>query len=161
MRFALGAGINYWATDYSQRFKFGPAAWGSMELWHGLGLIAEGHSLLAGGDLPDYSYVVGEGGLVYTAHRWSRFEPFVKAEAGFGSMTVPRFGTFATHYTRTTYALGGGLEHHLGGPLFARADYTYDWFPQFVSPVTLQAHSLNPNGLTLGVSVRLVRRGFR
>lgn len=155
--FAIGAGVDYWATDYSHSFKLGPALWGTAEFWHGLGVIAEGHSLLTSGDLPDYRYAVGEGGLIYTTHRWDRFTPFIKGEAGFGGLTVPRHANLATHYTRTTYAVGAGVEHRLRGPLYARADYTYEWFPDFVSPLTFKAHSLNPNGVTVGMSFHIQR----
>lgn len=159
--FVIGAGLDYWATDYSNKFKLGPAFFGTAEFWRGLGIIAEGHSLLTSGGLPNYRYAVGEGGLMYTAHRWSRFTPFIKAEIGFGSLTVPKHADFATHYTRSTFALGAGVEHRLRGLLYARGDYTYEWIPDFVSPLTLQAHSLNPNGITLGMSLHFDRQRFQ
>ncbi len=147
-----GGGIDYWSTDYSGVWKFGPSAWVGAELWRGLGVQLEGHSLIAGGNLPQYKYYVGEGGLEYTSHHWRTIEPFVKAELGFGSLQFPRPLGLESHDTRTTWAIGGGLEYHLRGRVWTRADYTYDGFPSFLSYVTYQKHTLNPAGLTVGVT---------
>jgi hypothetical protein len=146
-----GAGMDYWDTDYSDRWKFGPAAWAGAELWRGWGLQVEGHSLIGGGDLPEYKYYVGEGGIVYTLHRWHKIEPFAKAELGYGGLSFPRPSS-TSHDTRTTWALGAGLEYHNYRRIWTRADFTYDGFPSFLSYVTLEKHTLNPTGITLGVS---------
>lgn len=98
-----GAGMDYWDTDYGGRWKFGPAAWAGAELWRGFGLQVEGHSLVGGGgNLTEYKYYVGEGGIVYTLHRWNKIEPFAKAEVGFGGLSFPR-PTSISHDTRTTW----------------------------------------------------------
>lgn len=156
-RLSVGGGIDYWRGDYNHISRFGPAAWATTEFWHGLGLIAEGHSMIAGGNTADradeYKYFSGDGGLIYTYHRWHNIQPFVKAEAGFASLSFPhRTAATYTHDTRTTWAMGAGFEYRLVGHIWAHADYTYDNFPDFYSTVTGQHHTLNPNGISVGAS---------
>jgi opacity protein-like surface antigen len=151
-RMNVGVGIDYWDTDYSQRWKFGPTAWASTELWHGFGVLAEGRSLLAGGNLPGYKYWVGEGGVNYTVHRWHSVHPYAKGELGFASLDSPRSATYHSHDTRTTWAVGVGLEYHTWQRMWTRIDYTYDAFPGYLSLITLKEHTLNPNGLSAGIS---------
>jgi opacity protein-like surface antigen len=152
LRFEAGAGIDYWYTDYSNRWKFGPSAWVSTDLWRGFGVLAEGHSLIAGGDLPEYKYYVGEGGLNYTIYHWDRVRPYAKVEAGFASLSFPRSSNYDSHDTRGTWAVGCGMEYHNWQRIWTRVDYTYDGFPSFLSFVTFKKHTLNPNGVTVGLS---------
>lgn len=154
-RIEFGGGLDYWATDYSGRWKTGPAAWAETELWRGFGIVAEGHSLIAGGNLPNYKYIVGEGGADYTVHQWRKALPYVKAEAGFAGLDFPRSANYRSHDTRTTWALGGGLEYRTSNHLWTRIDYTYDFFPGFLSFVTFKEHTLNPNGISLGMSYHI------
>ena len=148
----VGAGIDYWSADYSGAWKFGPTAWASTELGRGFGVLAEGRSLVGGGNLPGYKYWVGEGGLTYTVHRWEAVHPYVKGELGFASLDSPRPAGYPSHDTRTTWALGAGLEYRTWQHWWTRIDYTYDAFPGYLSLVTLQKHTLNPNGFSVGMS---------
>ncbi len=155
LRLGVGGGIDYWRGDYNSISRIGPSAWVTANLWHGLGIIAEGHSMIAGGDdakhADEYKYFVGEGGLTYTSYRWRHLRPFVKAEVGFGSLSFPHAPTATyTHDTRTTWAIGGGAEYRITNHLWARADYTWDNFPSLYSPISGQHHTLNPNGITVG-----------
>ena len=149
----VGAGIDYWSLDYSKGRKFGPAAWVGVDLWHGLGVQTEMHSLLAGGDLPRFRYIVGEGGPVYTVHHWRKVEPYAKGELGFGSLDTSQPG--ALHSTHWTWAVGGGVEYRTWRRLWTRADYTYDGYPDFFSTNTHQYHTLNPAGVTVGLTYHL------
>lgn len=156
-RLGIGGGIDYWRGDWSKIARFGPAAWATAEYWHGLGVIAEGHSMIAGGNnvknVDQYKYFSGEGGLVYTYHRWHTIAPYAKIEAGFASLSFPHPPTSTyTHDTRTTWALGGGFEYKIVKHVWARVDYTYDNFPNFYSSVTGQHHTLNPNGISVGAT---------
>lgn len=156
-RLGIGGGIDYWKGDYNHIARFGPAAWATAEFWHGIGVIAEGHSMIAGGNTADdaaqYKYFEGSGGLVYTYHRWHNIEPFVKAETGFASFSFPhRLNGAYAHDTRTTWAMGAGFEYKIVRHIWARADYTYDNFPDFYSTVTRQYHSINPNGIAVGAT---------
>ncbi|MDR3742402.1 MAG: outer membrane beta-barrel protein [Terracidiphilus sp.] len=156
-RLGIGGGIDYWRGDYNHITRFGPSAWTTAEFWRGLGVIAEGHSMIAGGDnayhADQYKYFSGQGGLVYTYHRWHNVAPFIKAEVGFSSLSFPHRSTsHYTHDTRTTYAYGAGFEYKIVRHIWARADYTFDNFPDFYSTVTGKHHTLNPNGITVGAT---------
>jgi hypothetical protein len=151
--FSVGAGMDYWSADWAQTWKYGPAAWASTDLWHGLGLIAEGHGLMAGGTrIPQWKYFEGGGGAIYTYGRWASYRPFVKAEAGYAGLSFPRYSSTYSHDSRTTYSFGGGLERRTFNHLWIHADYTYDFFPDFFSIQTRKYHTLNPAGLTAGAS---------
>lgn len=152
IRYEIGGGMDVWATDYSQKWKWGPAAWAGADLWHGLGILAEGHSMIAGASDLHYKYFVGEGGVRYASHRWTSVIPYAKGEMGFAGLSVARSATSRSHDTRNTWALGGGVEYHSWKNLWTRADYTYDFFPDFLSYITFQKHTLNPNGVSIGVS---------
>ena len=54
--FSIGGGIDYWQGDWSGVSRFGPSAWFSTELWKGIGINLEGHSMIAGGGAPSPSY---------------------------------------------------------------------------------------------------------
>lgn len=156
---SVGGGIDYWTGDWGGTIhRFGPSAWASADLWHGLGINAEFHSMIAGGSRPSsqFKYFVGEGGLMYTYLHWRKFNPYAKAEMGFGSLTYPHPANITQgHDTRTTWALGGGVEYHAWRHVWTRFDYTYDGFPHFYSTVTGQYHTLNPSGIAVGATYHL------
>jgi len=160
LRLGVGGGIDYWQGDYNSISRVGPSAWVTAHLWRGVGVIVEGHSMIAGGDnakhADEYKYYSGDGGITYTYYHWHRFEPFAKAEVGFSSLSFPHSATATyTHDTRTTWAIGGGAEYHMVGHLWARGDYTWDNFPNFYSTVTGQHNTLNPHGVTVGATWHL------
>jgi hypothetical protein len=151
---SIGGGMDYWRGDWGQIARFGPSAWATADLWHGLGINAEGHSMIIGGSrASEYKYFVGEGGLIYTYHHWRSVRPYAKAEVGFGSLSWPHKPTSTySHDTRTTWALGGGFEYHLWKRVWARADYTYDGFPDIYSPITGHHRTLDPAGVAFGAT---------
>jgi hypothetical protein len=165
--FSAGGGMDYWSGDWERGDinRWGPAAWGTWNVWRGLGINAEGHSMMWGGNKPaqHYKYYVGEGGLFFIDDHWlsdllelpsNVVQPFVKAELGFGSLSQPGNGTLQYQYTSNTWALGGGVEIRNRRWLWTRVDYTYDGFPHFHSSITNQYHTLNPRGITFGETVR-------
>lgn len=158
--FSIGGGTDYWKGDWSHVARYGPAAWSTTELRHGFGICADGYSMMAGGDTTaqEYKYFVGEGGGMYIVH-WHRLAPFAKGELGFASLGFPHKpkSTYA-HDTRTTWAVGGGTEMRLTGPIWLHLDFTYDGFPDFYSPVTGQHHTLNQDGVAAGLTYHLTGR---
>ena len=151
----VGGGVDYWRGDWGKIARFGPSAWSTAELWNGLGVVAEGHSMIFGDGAVGnrYKYFVGEGGIIYDYHRFRAFTPYAKAEMGFASLSFPHKPTSTyTHDTRNTWALGGGCEVRLSKRLWTRIDYTYDGFPDFYSPVSRQHHTLNPSGVSVGAT---------
>ena len=109
----------------------------------------------AGGDSTSarYKYTVGEGGVLYRYYNWRKFAPYVKGELGYAGLDFPHKTTATyAHDTRNTWAVAGGFECKLHGHVWACADYTYDAFPDFYSPVSGRHHSLDPAGFTLGAT---------
>jgi len=165
---SLGGGINYWSGDWGNGDinRWGPQAWATMTVWHDLSVIAEGHSMIWGGNNlasgnPGYKYFTGGGGLIYTSGYWGRFQPFVKGEAGFASLTHPDNGTGHFHDTSNIWTLGGGVEYHTYGNLWTHVGYSYDFFPNFHSSITNSNHALNPRGFTFGMTYRFGPYGSR
>jgi opacity protein-like surface antigen len=95
-----------------------------------------------------------EGGAIYTWRRYAKIHPYGKFLVGFGSMDFPAgdaynpSGAPYTHDTRILYATGGGLEYRLMRRVDIRADYEYQFWPNFLG----HPHALNPNGITLGAT---------
>jgi hypothetical protein len=151
---SAGAGLDYWSGDWGGAVeRFGPAAWVTADIWHGIGVNAEGHSMIFGGGTsadPKYKYFVGEGGAIYTIHHWRRIRPYMKAEIGFAGLSFPSTGLAYTHENQRTWSFGGGGEIHTWHRLWTRVDYTYDFFPNFYSPISGEYHTLNPRGITFG-----------
>jgi hypothetical protein len=150
--------MDYWSGDWGSADinRWGPAGWVTLVVWRGLGINAEGHSMIVGGNSnsSSYKYFVGEGGVIYISDHWRKFQPFAKAELGFGSLTHPPNGTGQSHLTSNTWAIGGGVEVHNWRRLWTRVDYTFDAIPNFHSSITNEYQTLNPRGLTFGETFR-------
>ena len=162
---SVGGGMNYWSGDWGRGDinRWGPQAWGTVTIWHDLSMIAEGHSMIVGGNslASQYKYFTGGGGLIYTSDYWGRFQPFVKGEAGFASLSHPDNFSGHFHDTRNIWTLGGGFEYHTKGNFWTHVGYSYDFFPHFHSSVTGNYPSLNPRGFTFGESYRFGPSGSR
>ena len=136
--------------------RWGPSAWATLTIWHDLGIIAEGHSMIMGGNqiAQNYKYFAGGGGLIFTSRRWGRFQPFVKGEAGYASLSHPDNGTGHFHDTSNIWTLGGGAEYHTWQNWWTRVEYSYDFFPDFHSGITNTNNTLSPRGFTFGETYR-------
>jgi len=154
LNISAGGGMDFWSGDWGGAVKrFGPAAWVSADIWHGIGVNVEGHSMILGdwNSLdPHYKYFSGQGGLMYTYHHWRKIRPFAKAQIGYASLSFPNTGIPYSHQNERIWDVGAGVEYHTYKHLWTRVDYSYDFFPNFYSPVTGQFHNLNPQGLTFG-----------
>lgn len=162
----VGGGMNYSSGDWGRGDinRWGPSAWATVTIWHDLSIIAEGHSMIVGGNrrASDFKYFAGGGGLIYTSDYWGRFQPFFKGEAGYASLSHPPNASGHLHDTRNIWVLGGGVEYHTWGQLWTRVEYSYDFFPNFHSSITNDSnHSLNPRGITFGETFRFGRSGSR
>lgn len=162
---SAGVGMNYSSGDWGTGDvnRFGPSAWATVTIWHDLSVIAEGHSMIVGGnqEASKFKYFAGGGGLIYTSDYWGRFQPYVKGEAGFASLTHPDNSTGHFHDTSNIWTLGGGVEYHTKGKFWTRVGYDYDFFPNFHSSITSQNHTLNPRGFTFGETYRFGASGSR
>jgi hypothetical protein len=61
---SLGGGMDYWSGDWGPGNvqRWGPSAWATATLWHCLGINAETHSMIVGGNqlASNYKLFVGE-----------------------------------------------------------------------------------------------------
>jgi hypothetical protein len=103
---------------------------------------------------PLFKYYAAGGGLIYTSGYYGRFQPLLKAEAGFGSLTHPDNFSGHFHDTRNIWVLGGGFEYHTWRSLWTRAEYDYEFFPDFHSSITGHNPALNPRGIIIGETWR-------
>ncbi len=153
---SLGAGMNYWSGDWGRADinRWGPSAWGTVTIWHDLSLIAESHSMILGGNdiASQYKYFTGGGGLVYISDYWGRFQPLLKGEAGYASLSHPPNGSGHLHQSEHIWTFGAGVEYHTGGNWWTRVEYSYDFFPDFKG--LSGTHALNPRGFTFGETFR-------
>src|SRR6516164_3310966 len=62
---SLGGGMDYMSGDWQKGDinRWGPSAWATLTIWHDLSVIAEGHSMIIGGNniAQDYKYFTGGG----------------------------------------------------------------------------------------------------
>jgi opacity protein-like surface antigen len=162
---SLGGGMDYMSGDWQNGDinRWGPTAWGTVSIFHDLGIIAEGHSMIVGGNenASNYKYFTGGGGLIYTSGYFGRFQPFGKGEAGFASLSHPPNGTGHLHHASNIWTLGGGVEYHTWGHLWTRVEYDYDFFPNFHNVITGNNHALNPRGFIFGETYRFGPSGTR
>jgi hypothetical protein len=162
---SLGGGMDYMSGDWGggDINRWGPSAWATVSIWHDLGVIAEGHSMIVGGNqlASNYKYFTGGGGLTYISRHWRRFQPFGKGEAGYASLTHPNNGTGHLHDTRNIWTVGGGVECHTWGRLWTRVEYDFDFFPDFHDVITNQNRTLNPRGFIFGETFRFGPSGSR
>jgi len=165
VNWSAGGGVNYWSGDWGKGDinRWGPSAWVTATMWHCLGLNIEGHSMIWGGNdaASEYKLFQGSGGVMCTMGYWGRLQPIFKGELGFASLSQPGNDTGQHHSTYASWAVGGGLEYHIKGHWWARADYTYDALMDFHSSITGQNHSLNPRGIAFGATYRFGPQGTR
>ncbi|MBV8438067.1 MAG: outer membrane beta-barrel protein [Silvibacterium sp.] len=162
---AVGAGMMYSSGDWGSADinRWGPSAWATVTIWHDFSVIAEGRSSFFGGNSNSFNfkYFTGGGGLIWISDYYGRFQPLLKAEVGYGSLTHPPNASGHLHDTRTIWTLGGGFEYHTYGNLWTRVEYSYDFFPNFHSSITNKNSTLNPRGFTFGVTYRFGPSGSR
>lgn len=164
VQLSAGAGMDNWSGDYVPlNHRWGPTAWATATIWHCLGINAEGHSMILGGDKATslYKLFIGEGGLICTTGYWGRFQPISKGELGFASLSQPGNGTGHFHSTYSTWSVGGGVEYHTSGHWWTRVEYTYDNIEHFHSGITNLYHTLNPRGIAFGETYRFGESGTR
>ena len=167
-RYTVGAGISGFDMDWGHGIMYGPTLWADWNppfmpgFLHGLSVemtardISWNHSSTQPSDFR--TDTLG-GGFIYHhrvpyLRRVRPLEPYIKGEWYFGSVDHKFENTLNpttqpyNHETRTVTALAGGFDYHLPHHLIARADYEYQFWPDFLGR---SGKDLNPTGLTLGV----------
>jgi len=149
----VGVGVSDYDLDYGpSRRMIGISAWADYNLFHGLGVEAEGTSIFA--DKPESLSRMRQdtikGGAVYKYHPIFHIRPEVKYLIGLGSIDFPSHNPLYTHDTFTVSAAGGGAEYRAWQNLYAHFDYEYQWWYSYHGP-----RALNPNGFTIGATYYL------
>jgi hypothetical protein len=96
---------------------------------------------------------VASGGVYYSYPRYSKFRPYGKYLMGFGNDDYPlgyRGNPMPYHQTRTVTSMGGGLDYRAYRGIWLRADYEYQFWPDFWKHTNRPAGILSPSGITIG-----------
>jgi opacity protein-like surface antigen len=157
----VGVGLSDYDTDYGASLRMlGVSAWADYNIFHGVGIEAEGMSIFA--DRPSSLCTSGprticqlkqnsiKAGVIYKAPAFHGLHPYAKFMGGVGEIYFPTHNFFYSQDAFTTYGAGGGVEYKIWRTLSARADYEYQWYEQFLGKGTL-----NPNGVTIGATYYL------
>lgn len=142
-----GIGIEVVARDLS--------LWGPIELSKGYGNYNCAEGTVPPNCQPNPSglrFDTAEGGVIYRYHRYARIHPVAQLLAGFGNMDFPANiavhypnGRLYTHDTRNFFAADAGVEYRLTPRVDIRAEYEYQFWPDF-----LGHNYVKPRGLTIG-----------
>jgi hypothetical protein len=142
----VGGTASIFEVDYVPAKIGGVGAYVDLNIFHGVGLEAEGrwqrfHEPYG---ISQDNYLVGP--RVQVLHLW-KAHPYVKVLGGFTNMN---FGSGIGTGRFTTVAFGGGVDLRLTRKISVRAiDAEYQWWPDFLGT------RLNPYGLSAGVSYRI------
>jgi opacity protein-like surface antigen len=96
---------------------------------------------------------VASGGVIYSLPYFNRYRPYAKYLIGFGNCDYPTKYIPRYHQTRTITSVGGGLDYRVYKGVWARADYEYQFWPDFFkyAPALHETSGiLSPYGFTLG-----------
>jgi len=154
---SIGGGVTDMELDWGQSRKMiGPTVWLDWDLSHlpsrlnGLGIELEGRDINYNrpASLPRMRQDTFGGGAIYTVRHYKNVRPYAKFLLAYGSIDFKSPNPFYSHDTRTVYQIGGGVEYHLVGHLWARGDYEYQFWPN------LFGATLNPQGITVGAAYK-------
>jgi hypothetical protein len=158
-QWTIGTGLSYFTPSYGPGRIAGETLWidNSLErvpaFLSGLSVDFEARNLsfARSSDEPVMRVDTAGGGAMY---RWDHFLkalPYAKVTEGLGNIDYMA-GTDRAHQSRAVTGMGGGCDIRAFGPVWVRADYEYEYWPNFwikkvASPV---GAPLNPQGLTVG-----------
>ncbi len=158
---AVGVGFSGYNPDYDHGHLLGGTLWIDYTPAHmpslldGLGVEVEARDLNYGRSASQPANLrqdVALGGVVYSWPRYLKFRPYAKFLMGFGN--TDETNKYAVRYndSRTVTATGGGADFRVFKKLWVRADYEYQFWPDFFkhSDPTIPAGRLNPQGFTVG-----------
>ena len=123
----VGAGASGYTVQYGSRKLLGVTAWVDGETIRKLGIEGEGRWL----DWHQHANVHAEtylGGLRYHFNVGPRMQPYVKGLAGLGRFNFP-YNFASGNYT--VIAPGGGVDYRLSRRWGVRADFEYQYWPNF------------------------------
>lgn len=141
---SVGGGASGYLVQYGQRKLLGATVWVDANSIRPLGLEGEARWL----DWHQQANVHAETYLIGLRYRFhvGRTQPYVKALVGDGHFNFPY--NFATG-NYLVVAPGGGLDYPLSRRWSARADFEYQYWPEFTFG------SMNAGGGTIGIRYRI------
>jgi len=149
----IGGGVSDYDLDYGpSRRMLGASAWFDYNLFHGIGIEAEGQYIDFDRPavLTRMKQEAIKGGVIYRTRQVLGIRPYVKGLVGLAKIQFPSRNPLYTEDDFTMYAVGGGAEYKVWKTLFARVDYEYQFWPNVFGPRTL-----DPNGYTFGATYYL------
>ena len=167
--FSVGGGVSAFNPDFGSGNTYGGTFWADYRLnkapayLQGIGFEVEARDILFGHSSSQPSNLSEKtlgGGVTYTVRRFQNFRPYGKVIWGYGVADYKNGSGGDASQSRTTTALGAGLDYHLFGKVWLRADYEYQMWPDFFkhSAGTIPAGTLNPNGFTVGFTYHFGRK---
>jgi opacity protein-like surface antigen len=167
----VGVGLADYNPDWDHGHLLGGALWiDYTPEWlpgplRGLGIEAEARDLSLNYAVktgPLYREDVASGGVLYTWRHYRRFRPYGKFLMGYGNADWHgRQPGSRQQQSRTVTTAGGGIEMDAFHRVWVRADYEYQWWPDFFFVDTPAQGSLSPQGFTLGVSYHFGQPSYR
>ena len=159
---AVGAGVSAFHPDLGHGPLWGGTLWIDYVLPHmpwyldGIGLEVEARDLSlfrTASQSPNLREDTVEGGMIYSLRYSHRYRPFVKALWGYGNTDYQGHNGIRYHDSRTINMVGGGLEVLASHNIWVRADYEYQFWPDFFK-ATKPPGKLTPQGITVGAVYR-------
>jgi opacity protein-like surface antigen len=162
-----GLGLSSFSPDWLSGRLMGGTLWIDYNpTWvpqrlYGIGLEVEGRDLRfnrSSSQPSDLREDTAGGGVIYTWRRYRQIRPYGKFLMGLGNVDYLT-GKGARYNTgRTVTFAGGGLEYDAFRRFWVRADYEYQWWPDFFNVNTPNPGKLDPQGITVGVSYHFNQR---
>jgi hypothetical protein len=159
-QWTIGTGLSYFSTD------FGPGRLAGGTLWindslnkmppllRGISVAVEARdlSLDRSSHEPVLRVDTAGGGAIYNWSRYKNFRPYVDVTVGLGNIDYIISGGDRFHQTRTVTSMGGGCDIRAFRSVWVRADYEYQYWPNFwiTKAGSPNGAALDPHGLTLG-----------
>ncbi len=168
--FTLGVGLSSFEPDMRAGRLLGSTLWIDYNPeWlpaklHGIGLEAEARDLSLNRSSDQSANLredVASGGGIYSWNRFYPFRPYGKFLMGYGNTDYEGSNGVRHHDSRTVTSAGGGFEVQAFHRIWARADYEYQWWPDFFEMKAPSPGKLNPQGFTVGVSYHFNQAAFR
>jgi len=142
----VGGGASGYFLQYGQTKNFGITAYVDADSIRHFGIEAEGRWLEFNqtNDIHAETYLAGPR-YHFDA---GRFQPYAKGLAGMGRFNFPYNYAYGNYFV---VAGGGGLDYRLSQRWSARADFEYQYWPQFTFG------AMSSGGVTVGVRYLILR----
>jgi opacity protein-like surface antigen len=158
---AVGIGFSGYNPDYDHGHLLGSTLWIDYTpdflptSLRGLGVEMEARDLNYGRSTtqpPNLRQDVGAGGVLYSMPHFHGFRPYTKFLMGLGNTDETAKTGVRYNDSRTVTIVGGGIDFRAIRKVWVRADYEYQFWPDFFKHANkaIPAGVLNPQGFTLG-----------